>query len=371
MKKIILILFIGICVMLFFYGVLVGHNQFFPFTLMKDLKLVVFNDKKYSSEEFLIQENQDYDKLININNKDEVKQERLLIYDFLWNSKELPLTLPSSVEKNFQDERYSKIENLSDIDKIIVNMDYEINSVVYHFHAKNPNNKLIIYHQGHRGDFYQGVETIEFFLEKNYDVLAFSMPLLGMNDQPIVETNFGKIQLSSHYSFNTLDSSKKSPLRFFIEPISVVLNYIDKDFQYSSYSFVGLSGGGWTAIVYSAIDPRIENTFSIAGSYPIFIRQEQKNYGDYEQILPEFYSIANYLDLYIMGSFGENRKLIQIFNEFDPCCFSGDFSRLYENSIKLKISELGFGSFQTMIDDSHKEHKISQKILKVIINELE
>ena len=78
--------------MLFFYGVLVGHNQFFPFTLMKDLKLVVFNDKKYSSEEFLIQENQDYDKLININNKDEVKQERLLIYDFLWNSKELPLT---------------------------------------------------------------------------------------------------------------------------------------------------------------------------------------------------------------------------------------------------------------------------------------
>ena len=57
------------------------------------------------------------------------------------------------------------------------------------------NNELILYHQGHRGDFFEGKNTIQFFLDNNYSVLAFSMPLLGMNNNPMIDLDrFGKIK---------------------------------------------------------------------------------------------------------------------------------------------------------------------------------
>jgi len=245
-------------------------------------------------------------------------------------------------------------------------MDYDVKSTAYLFVAENSNNNLIIYHQGHAGDFLNGKKTIQFFLDKGYSILAFSMPLLGMNNQPVVDTsNFGKIKLTSHEYLKFLQSDEFTPIKFFIEPIFISLNYIDNQFNFESYSFVGLSGGGWTAILYSAIDDRISNTYSIAGSVPIYYRSIQQNLGDYEQTLPELYSIANYLELYIMSSYGDNRKLLQIFNKYDPCCFSGNHNYSYENILKEKLSDID-GSFEIFIDDTHKEHKISDTVLKLI-----
>ena len=47
-----------------------------------------------------------------------------------------------------------------------------------------------------------------------------------------------------------------------------------------------------------------------------------------------------------MTSYGYERGLLQIFNEFDPCCFSGTTDVSYENVIKSKIPELGLGTFE-------------------------
>ena len=97
---------------------------------------------------------------------------------------------------------------------------------------------------------------------------------------------------------------------------------------------IGISGGGWTTTLYAAIDDRISKSFSVAGSLPISLRIESRDIGDYEQTHREFYSIANYLELYVMCSYGENRMQMHIFNKLDPCCFSGDLSMNYENIIK-------------------------------------
>ena len=60
---------------------------------------------------------------------------------------------------------------------------------------------------------------------------------------------------------------------------------------------MGISGGGWVTGVYSAIDTRIEKSFPVAGTTPIFLRlNNPTNFGDYEQRVPNFYSIANYLE---------------------------------------------------------------------------
>ena len=78
-------------------------------------------------------------------------------------------------------------------------MEYDVNSISYLFVPESSNNKLVIYHQGHGGDFYKGKDVIQFFLDEGFTVLAFSMPLLGMNNQPVVEVpNIGTIKLTSH-----------------------------------------------------------------------------------------------------------------------------------------------------------------------------
>jgi len=246
-------------------------------------------------------------------------------------------------------------------------MEYDVNSISYLFIPESSNDKLIIYHQGHGGDFYKGKATIQHFLEQNYSVLAFSMPLLGMNEQPVVDLpNIGKFKLDKHTHFRFLDTNDFSPIKFFMEPIAVSLNYLDENYNFSSYHMVGLSGGGWTVTVYSAIDDRISQTYSVAGSVPIYLRTIPLNFGDYEQWHPELYRIANYLDLYIMNSYGENRKFIQIFNKYDSCCFSGEFYKTYETEVKDTLSKLDSGHFDIFLDDTHKTHKISDYALEII-----
>jgi len=193
------------------------------------------------------------------------------------------------------------------------------------------------------------------------------MPLLGMNDQPIVEVpNLGTIKLTSHEHLRFLESSVFSPIKFFVEPITVSLNYLDEEYDFSSYYMIGISGGGWTVTVYPAIDDRISQTYSVAGSLPIYLRSIPENRGDYEQWHPELYQIANYHDLYIMNSYGENRKFIQIFNKHDSCCFSGEFYKTYETEVKDTLSKLDSGHFDIFLDDTHKTHKISDHALEII-----
>ena len=132
----------------------------------------------------------------------------------------------------------------------------------------------------------------------------------------------------------------------------------------------GISGGGWTTVLYSALDPRIEKSYPVAGSVPLYLRfNNPKNMGDYEQMLPELYKIADYLDLYIMASYGENREQIQIFNKYDPCCFSGTGYITYENEIKKSISDLG--KFKVFLDVNNKKHSISEESFTIILKNIE
>ena len=126
---------------------------------------------------------------------------------------------------------------------------------------------------------------------------------------------------------------------------------------------IGISGGGWVTTIYPAIDERIIQSYSVAGSYPIFLRTAPENVGDYEQKNPKLYEVANYLDLYVMASTGQDRKFIQIFNKYDPCCFSGNHFETYEKNIKNIVDGFETGHFDIFLDDTHKEHIISKKAL--------
>ena len=362
-------LFIIFVFSIFLCGITVGYYEIFPFDLIQNSKSLILNNFEEEQNNILIYE-ENIDSLILINSENDVIDKRKTLTNFIWND-QVPYSSTILVDENIIDERYQNLSNLKSIHRLDISMEYNINSIAYLFLPENSNNKLIIYHQGHSGDFVNGKDNIDFFLDKNYTVLAFSMPLLGMNNQPIIDLeHFGKIKFTNHKQLQFLESSEFSPVKFFIEPIGVSLNYLDENFDFDSYYMMGISGGGWTTVLFSAIDDRISQSYSVAGSYPIFMRSDSKNIGDYEQIIPELYAIANYLELYILNSYGDNRIHVQISNNNDPCCFSGNISGIYDNKINEKLIALKSGNFSLYIDDSHNKHKISEYSRSLILQHL-
>ena len=368
MIKFYLFLILAFCI--FLLGITVGHYEIFPFELIQNFKLLLLGNFETAQNDIIIYEDI-IDSLILINSENDIIKKKEALVNFIWND-QVPYSSIISIDQNIMDKQYQDLSNLKSIHKFNISMEYGINSIAYLFLPENSNNKLIIYHQGHDGDFIIGKENIDFFLDEDYAVLAFSMPLLGMNDQPIIDLErFGKIKFTSHNQFKFLESSEFSPIKFFVEPIGVSLNYLDENFNFDSYYMVGISGGGWTTVLFSAIDDRITQSYSVAGSVPMFMRSDSKNIGDYEQIVPELYRIANYLELYILSSFGDERKHVQIFNKNDPCCFSGNVSGLYDYKINEKLIELDRGSFFLYIDDTHNEHKISEYSRSLILQHMD
>ena len=354
----------------FSYGIIAGVFQLPPYKTLSIAYKKLFTDdfEKLEKIDQLFLET-DIDSLIKIKSKNDIEEKRSGLIGYIWSNQGFPKTLPN-IEKGIDDKNFNNMKNLERIDKITINMDHGINSIAYHFIPKQKNNKLIIYHQGHEGFFAEGKPTIQFFLEKGHSVVAFSMPLLGMNSQPVIDTKFGKIRFFSHNQFALLESSRLSPIKFFVEPVAVSLNYMEKNYDYGDISMTGISGGGWTTTLYAAIDPRVQKSYPVAGTLPIFLR-EKNDLGDYEQIAPELYGIADYLDLYILGSYGDVRRQLQILNKYDSCCYAGIKFQLYENKIKEVLEKLGNGIFEVYSDESHYGHKISDKALNVIFNDLE
>ena len=365
-----LIILIGI---VFIFGLTVGVYKIFPYEILDSSLDTIKEEAPTENNQFITQS--DLNTLVRIDGKLDIEKKRNDLTEFFWNVGSLQRVqhdgqLPE-IESDIYDSRYNDLQNLKRIDKLTVEMEYGIDSVSYLLLPEESNQKLIIYHHGHDGDFILGSDTIQFFLERNFTVLAMTMPLVGMNNQPIVGIDgFGEIKLISHDQLNLLEKNKFNPMKLFINPIQMNLNYLDKEYDFKRYSIVGLSGGGWIGLVYSAIDDRISDSFSIASSLPFYLRVDTRDIGDYEQTNVNLYKITNYLELYILAAYGDDRKHIQIFNKDDPCCYSGIGYESYEFFIKDKLVKLGKGSFEIFIDDTHYGHKISESTLSLILEKL-
>jgi len=369
MNKYLLTFLVISFVSVFFFGTFVGLYKIFPYEFLDSSKDVLFEQKTIEKNQFVKQSS--IDSLIRIYDKSDIEQKRNFLTEFFWDVGSLQRVKDKSqlpeVESGISDFNYKDFQNLKRIDRLTVEMEYGINSVSYLFLPEQPNEKLILYHQGHGGDFLLGKDTIKFFLDRNFTVFAMTMPLLGMNNQPVVEIDgIGKIKLNSHNQLRLLEANDFNPMKLFLDPIQINLNFLDKEYNFKRYSMIGLSGGGWTTVVYSAIDERISDSFSVAGSMPFYLRVDDRDMGDYEQRNIELYQNVNYLELYVLSAYGDGRKHIQIFNKNDPCCFSGNGYETYEFVIKDKISQLGKGNFQIFIDDTHNQHKISEQTLRLV-----
>ena len=306
---------------------------------------------------------------VSISSKADILSKRRELIRFIWGSDALPDTLPSRVEENVKSEKIQE-SSAERVDKIIITMEYGFESAAYIFYPSqsNKNNKLVIYHKGH-GEHWGGLEYVNFFVERGFTVMYFAMPLSEENTAPSMFVRpLGQVEFRTHNDLAYLRSEEFNPIKLFLEPVNAGLNYMKK-FGYEEIYMVGLSGGGWTTALYSAIDPRILRSYPVAGSLPIYLR-DKSEYGDWEQTFPELYSLATYLELYIMGAFGEGRGQTQVLNQYDSCCFFGVNYRLYENTVRNIVESLGAGKFSVFLDSSHRDHIISKSALEIILEDI-
>ena len=356
---------------------MVGHYNFFPFDIISDVKNSIIPQSESPPRKQIHQDFSEIGSLISFKNSYDILNKKEMLIEYIWSGNSLPSFLPINYTTNITDE-LSNLKNLDRIDSFTVEMDYGMNSISYLFLANNSNNKLMIYHQGDDSQssgsfdnhsFEEDRKIIQHFLNANYSVLIFSMVGHGMNNEPIVKLdNLGDIRLNSHEHFVLLETEKFKPIKFFLEPVIITLNQIDIDYSFDSYDMIGKNEGGWSTIVISALDDRIKNSYAVASSFPLWMSPNEKNFGGYEHHLPPLYQIANYLELYIMSAYGNERSLTLFYNEFDPCCFSGDLYQKYPfaDVVNPKLKSLDSGEFNVFIDNNQTENIVSDSTLEII-----
>jgi hypothetical protein len=289
---------------------------------------------------------------------------------------------PEEYEEDYTRTKYSaEFGHLKRVDKITLELKPGFNNVTYLLHPKIRNgfNIPIIYHGGHDGIFWEDVylnnsgrpysiSVIDFLLGKGFDVIAIEMPLCGANESPVSITEDSNTYLLRNHD----DIFKlKKPFYYFLEPVRKAMNFMERKYGCQQFVMIGLSGGGWTTTVYSAIDNRVVQSYEIAGSVPIPLRTNPSDVGDKEQNFDDFYNRFNYSTLYTLAAHGANRLHYQILNVDDNCCFDMDGNQYWVPFVQQKLAALGDpGSFYFYHDPFATMHKISAVAVDTIYSHI-
>jgi dienelactone hydrolase len=248
-------------------------------------------------------------------------------------------------------------------------------NTTYHLAPVKGNGRLVVLHHGHACSFDDAGEargggmahTARRLLEAGYALLLVHMPHFRPGD----------CAGPPHGDLFALPVGEGSALQLFLEPTAQSLNALRG--RYQRIDMVGLSGGGWTTVVYSALDPRIRASFPVAGAVPLHLRTGG-SVGDLEQFLPAFYRRAGYLDLFVMGAMG--RQQTHIFNRRDNCCFgeaqhdatklqAAPYAEAYRGFGEAVQKVVGSrGRFAVEIDEAATHHMISPWAVERILTAL-
>jgi dienelactone hydrolase len=217
------------------------------------------------------------------------------------------------------------------------------------------NGRFGIYHEGHGGPAVViGAETIDWLLDRGWQVIAVDMPLIGMNG---LDARPG---LEAHGQFDSLDLGPISPLSLYLTPVRAIVDWIVQlnPAQDPELLLIGRSGGGWTAYTYGAVDPRIDIAVSVAGGRPISERLDAPwgaaELGDYEQTAPHLYNAVGHEHL--MAAAGAKASM-HFFNRWDGCCFRIQPESAFVQYLRGASSALG-KHVSVFVDEQNGAHSI-------------
>ncbi|MBM3784086.1 MAG: hypothetical protein FJW30_06975 [Acidobacteria bacterium] len=310
------------------------------------------------------------DRVITVRTPGAAEIKRRQIVDFIWGATGFPSAkLPAATTRKASSP-ISTLRNSAGVETFAIRMDAGEENTTHLFSPRKANGELMVLQHGHACTFDDAAdpkgggmaEATDMLLGAGYSVLIAYMPHMRPGDCRTISHN------------DMFDRSPHS-LRYFLEPVAISLNAIAPRFK--RVHMAGLSGGGWTTTLYAAIDPRIRHSFPVAGTIPLYLRVGG-SVGDKEQYLEEFYRLAGYPDLYVVGAMGAGRKQVQILNRKDNCCFGEaqhDAARIglpYEDAYRIyerAVRETGV-QFRLVIDETAPRHMISPAAVKIMLDEL-
>jgi dienelactone hydrolase len=360
---------LALLAIVFLSGTWVGYHERWPFGLIHRARSVLHLRRSVAVLPARLR-GVDLGRTITVASAADVETRRRQVQAVIWGDAPLPLTRLPTVEAGITDRRWQPTPGVARIDRLTITLPGGVHSVAYHFiPAGRAHSTLLIFHQGHSGDFLGSRDTISRLVSRGYPVIALAMPLLGLNDRPTARMAGGDdVLIESHNQMALLDY----PLQYFIEPVVVAVNYARGRLGAAEVGMIGISGGAWTTTVAAAVDPRIRFVFPVAGSLPLTLRSRswERDGGDFEQLYPPLLRVASYLDLYVLGATGEGRQQLMIYNDEDPCCFAGSRAALFAPSVTRRVRELGTGRFDLLVD-RNDEHSLSDAGLDRIFATLE
>lgn len=266
--------------------------------------------------------------------------------------------------------------NLDSIDRFAINpsnnaTDFPEPVPVYLFHPHNNNGKLFIYQSGHCA----AISTIEDVVANGFGTEpGIIIPAMLADGYTVLAVPMINYQIPAHLGYTCgynnhdaliLDGHYQNPLSFFFTALIASLNHLGRS-NYSSIYMAGLSGGGWTTSIYPALDSSISCSFPVAGSWPMPVRLKYYAEGDYEQFYPPLYSTLDLHEMYTLACLAPARKMLQINNRYDNCCFSGSFQHIYYIDSVAKALEGTGGTYKFYLDETGNTHAIAKRSWEVI-----
>lgn len=324
------------------------------------------------------------DRAITIHSDRGAAEKRQALIQYLWGENGWPARrLPEGVLTNVPSP-VRGLTNLARVEELRLELAPGLQGLAYHFVPQRANGELVVVHHGHGctlddapgpADAGFGLQrTLHALLREGYGALGVFMPRMRPGDCT-----------GQHEALCQMTNLVGSPLRFFLEPTAISLNYLKQGGQtgafaaYRAFHMVGLSGGGWTTTVYAALDPTIRCSVSVAGTIPLYLRSGG-SIGDREQFEPSFYRLAGYPDLYVLGAQGQGRRQVQLLLRRDDCCFGlaqhdekatgrpyAEAMREFAGRVKAALNEVGAGSFGLEFDDTAPSHMISHHAIEQVI----
>ncbi len=195
------------------------------------------------AEEFLLT---DPASLITVQTAQDVTIRRRKIFSFLWGESVNPIhVFPNNVITNVPSLIQGESNLIDHTDQLNIKMEHGLESNVFLLFPKNRQSKFVLFHIGHDDGISTTLIAIESFLSRGYLVGVAFMPTTGPNNKPIVWTNdHGSLMMNNHQALSLLDLREGHPIKFFLHPIIVTLNYVEKKYQCELMVMSGLSGGG-------------------------------------------------------------------------------------------------------------------------------
>jgi hypothetical protein len=281
-----------------------------------------------------------FDSAVNLATPADAPNKRRDLVEYLWGPAGMPANaLPASVERGVPSPLQESMPNLARVDHFVFDLGHGIKNEAFHFIPQNPKGRLVIVQQGHAATLDSGYlgNTIAELVEHGYSALGAMMPCFNYSYPcPPTPSNLdGSNPHGGVMNDIVLADGTGHPLRLFLDHLVESLNYLrtrsvaDEFPAYDEFAMTGLSGGGWTTMVYSALDPTIRLSVPVSGGTPFSHRKCSypapeciDGYeGDAEQVVQPFYRIAGYMDLFAMASAEPGRRQVQVQIRNDACCF--------------------------------------------------